>query len=259
MKRILAAALALLLALPIVGEPQQSTTNANFTYRLDVDSGTVTYCRLEGQNGDPFGGSANGSGRIQTTGSSASVTATVAASLPFTNIVAGDVISVQRSASATVDNVVVLTVVDGDNITVDPAVDWSGGFSWRFWKSRCGTGDSDGWISVANAKTVSLGLQYDQGNLTGGVKARWECRGSGLGALPVILYPNEGATCEGGTLTAGFCEFASASITAGRLTVVDGTPAYSSCRVGLAFVTDDSGGDAGANLERVTASVAVVR
>lgn len=245
---------ALLIGAALAQAADLSLAAATFTYRLDIDSGTTTYCRTVGQNGDPYGGSILGPGRIQTTGSATSVVASVASSAPFIDVGVGDVLVVTRT-NGSQDIAVVQTKVNNDSITVDPAVNWTGGFSWRWWDLRCGTGAEDGWISVGPAQQLSLSLFYEQGDLTGGVKARWECREGVLGGQAVVVYPSEGDGCGSGTLTSGYCEFATAPA---DLMVKDGGPTYSSCRVGVAFVTADPG-DAGANLERVTLTTSLVR
>lgn len=260
MKRVLALALALVLALPMVGGSQVQSNSANFAYRYDVDSATLTYCRLEGQNSDPYGGSRLGPGTIKTTGSSTSVTTGVAAAAPFIDVAVGDVLSVLRQAASgsPTDNVVVTVRTDDNNVTVDQAVDWSAvapatGFSWRTWKLRCGTSDTDGWIDVGGARTAMLTVEYDQGDLDA-LRVRFECRPYGLGAAPVIVYPGETSDCGlGGTLSTDRCSFATAGATA-RLSIVVDPNHFGVCRVGLAFAATDTS-DAGANLERINAMV----
>lgn len=260
MRRLLALALALVLALPIAGTGQVQSLAANFTYRYDVDSATLTYCRLEGANNDPYAGSRLGQGTIKTTGSSTSVTTGVAAAGPFIDSAVGDVLSVlrQSASGSPTDNVVITVRTDDNNVTVDQAVDWSAvapatGFSWRTWKLRCGTTDNDGWIDVGGARTALLTVQYDQGDLDA-LRVRFECKGYGLGAAPVIVYPGEASDCGlGGTLSTDRCSFATAGATA-RLSIVVDPNHFGACRIGLAFAATDTS-DAGANLERVTASV----
>lgn len=253
MKRVLALTLALVLALPLVGSTQNVQQAANFTYKYDVDSATLTYCRMEGQGGDPFGGSKLGPGTIKTTGASTSVTTNVAAAGPFIDVAVGDVLAVLRTATNTTDYAVVTVKTDDNNITVDASVDWTGGVSWRYWKTRCGTTASDGWIDVGGYSNVLLTVQYEQGDLDG-LRVRWECRANGIGAGPVIVYPGESSDCGlGGTLSVDRCNFAAAGLTARLAAQITGNT-FGACRIGLAFAATDTS-DAGANLEQVTALV----
>lgn len=249
--RLGALGVLLLFVAPLLfsAEVQRS---ANFAYNFDVDSATSTYVRLAGLNGDPFGGSAPGPSTVKTTGSSTTVVENVVGALPFTNIEVGDVLAVSRSTTIT-DLVVVIAKASGASITVDPAINWTGGFAWRYWDTQSGTTSTSGWISVTSASTVGLTVQYEQGDLDA-LKVRMECRGDWLGAEPVVVYPGESSDCTpGGTLVGGFCEFTTPGVTA-RFTVVDAAPVFSACRIVLAFKTTDTS-DAGANLERVTAAV----
>jgi hypothetical protein len=249
--RLGALGLIVLFVAPLLfsAEVQRS---ANYAYNFDVDLATTTYVRMSGANGDPFGGSRQGTGSIKTVGSSTTVTENVASTNPFRDILAGDVIQVSRSTTA-IDLVVVTAKASDASITVTPAVNWSAGYPWRYWDTQSGTTDADGWISTSGASTVGLHVQYDQGDLDA-LKVRMECKGDYVGALPLVIYPGEASDCTpGGTLSGGFCEFTTAGITA-RWSTVDMAPVYSACRIGLAFKTTDTS-DAGANLEKVTAAV----
>lgn len=255
MKRIFAALLALALAAPLAisGNSQRG---ANFAFRYDVDgvANTFTYTRLLGQGGDPYSGSAQGPGTLDTVGASTTVTENVASTNPFRDIAVGDVIVVQRSTNAR-DIVVVTAKASDASITVDTSVDWSVGVSWRYIKLQTGTTANDGWISVTGAQAAALTVQYDQGDLDA-LRVRFECLPLGLGGAPVIVYPGEASDCGlGGTLVTDRCAFATAGVTA-RLTVVVQPLVFSACRIGLAFATTDTS-DAGANVEQVTASVAL--
>jgi hypothetical protein len=252
--KILRMLLALLLGVPLLFSSEQRS--ANFSYNYDVDSATLTYVRLLGQNGDAFGGSILGPGTIKTTGSSTTVDENVSGALPFTNINVGDVIVVSRST--TVSEIRVVTAkASGASITVDIAVDWSAGFSWRWYDQQSGTTATDGWLDVGGYDSVAMTVQYEQGDLDG-LRVRWECRAQTIGAAPVIVYPGESSDCGlGGTLSTDRCNFATAGVTA-RLTVAVDPNVFSSCRVGLAFAATDTS-DAGANIEQVTVSVVKVK
>jgi hypothetical protein len=252
--RVGAWGLLLLFVAPFLFSAEMQKS-ANFSYHFDVDSATSTYVRMAGQNGDPFGGSIAGPGTVKTVaGPTTAVVENVVGSNPFRDVGVGDVIVVSRTTNAR-DVVVVTAKASDAAITVDPAVTWDAGFAWRWWDSQSGTTVNDGWISVGSGSLIGVTVQYEQGDLDA-LKVRFECRGDWLGAQPVVLYPGESSDCgPGGTLAAGFCEFATPGITA-RFSITDTAPIYSSCRVSLSFKTTDVS-DVGANLERIVAAVTV--
>ena len=259
MRRLIQYVLILLLGLPVAYADEQQ--EISLTYRYDVDSATVTYCRLIGTGGG-FAGMAGGiqvTARIKTTGSSTSVTAQTAGQNPFANVAVGDVLIVNKPDLNTVDLAVVTVRTDADNVTVDAAVDWQNGTSGRtfaYYDLQCGTTDNDGWIAVDGWGAKTITVQYDQGDLDA-LKVRYEARGNAIGALPVTIYPTTGASCAPGTLVSGFCELATAGQTTGRQVLSFMEP-YGAARVGLAFKSTDAS-DAGANLERVTVFVTLQR
>jgi len=254
MKRLLAWALAFLFVAPLLFSAE--TKNASFAYNYDVDSASLTYVRMVGQNGDPFGGSMVGPGTIKTVGSTTTVTENVASSNPFRDVGVGDVIQVSTSTTTRFTRVVVAKASDA-SITVDTAVDLTAGYSWRWWDTQVGTTINDGWIDVGQMSTVAMTVQYEQGDLDG-LRVRWECKTASLGANPVIVYPGESSDCGiGGTLVVDRCNFATAGVTA-RLTVAVTDNPFAACRVGLAFAATDTS-EAGANLEQVTVTISTVK
>lgn len=228
---------------------------ANFTYNYDVDSTSLTYCRLEGQNNDPFSGAIPGRSRIKTTGSSATVAEYTTGGAPFTDVAVGDVLIVPVAGVPTFRNVI--AKASAASITVDVAINLSaaGGYTWTFRKAICGTAVTDGWIDVKGANYVLLTSQFEQGDITS-LRVRFECKTDGLGAEPVIVYPGESSDCGiGGTLSTDRCDFANASKGINsRLSVVLSPAGYSMCRIGFAYDTADAS-DAGSNLERVIGTI----
>jgi hypothetical protein len=224
--------------------------------RYDVDSATLTYCRMAGKNGSPFDDPIVVNPRIKTTGTSATVTEFTASTNPFNLVSVGDVLVISTPTATDAEaktSAVVIAKASAASITVDPAVTLTGatGHLFGFYKIACGTTAADGWVAIPPA-TAQLGLlmQYDQGDLTALV-VRWECKGVDPFAEVVILYPGESSDCGiGGTLSTDRCSYATAGVTS-RLEVVDEAPTFSFCRVGLAWTGADAS-DAGANLERVT-------
>lgn len=253
-----ATLLLLTLLLPTLSSAQVTSVRAaNFAFRYDVDSSTLTYCRVEGQNRDPFGPALPGRGRVKTTGSSTTVVEQVTGDNPFTEVAVGDVLLVHRpDGTSPGDDLVVVTArASAASITVDTSVDWQNGTAgrtWEWYRTVCGTTANDGWINVSQG-AAALTLQYDQGDLTALV-ARFECKTAALGAQPVIVYPGKSSDCGlGGTLSTDRCSFATAGITS-RLSVIIAPTVFSQCRIGLAWTGADTS-DAGANIEQVTASL----
>lgn len=244
---------------PLGVAPARADTQrtANFMIRYDVDSGTETFCRVTGQNGDPFGGSIGVGPQIKTTGSSTSVTENVASTAPFAGFANGDIILVTRSLTTGVTDIRVVTDASGapTTVVVDTAVDWSGGFTFRYLKTRCGTTDADGWVEAAGAKWISMTVQYEQGDLDN-LSVRWYGRAAGIGSLPVEIHPGTAGSCGSGTLAARFCDFSTPG-QASRTTYVTETP-WNVVRMGFKRKTTDTS-DAGANLEIVTATVTTSR
>lgn len=235
---------------------QGASHDGNLALRYDVDSATLTYCRMNGKNGSPFDDPIVVNARIKTTGTSATVTEFTASTNPFASVATGDVLVVSTPTSTDEDAktyAVVIAKASAASITVDPSVTLTAtaGHLFSFYKVACGTAATDGWFAVPpTTAEVGLLLQYDQGDLTALV-VRWECKGLEPFAEPTIIYPGESSDCGiGGTLATDRCSYATAGITA-RIEVVDEAPTFSFCRVGLAWSGADAS-DAGANLERVT-------
>lgn len=248
--------LLLLLFLPLFASASEQRVGT-YAYKYDLDSTSVIYCALWGQQGTAMsfgGGGIPGLVPILTSGSSTSVAAVTAGTNPFTNVGVGDVIIVRRETA--VDVVYVTARADADNITVDTAVNWQNSgagraFSWL--DLRCGTAATDGWIDVAGAQDKKFTFEYNQGDST--VDVRLECQDESIAANPVVAYPGETDGCgAGGTLASGYCQFASAGVgITNRLSIVSYEP-WSRCRFGIKINGSDTS-DAGANLEQISAYV----
>ncbi len=245
MKKLLAV--LLLLAAPAFA--QQDHKAANFTYKYDVASTTLAYYATLGVGGDPFGGFIRGPGQVETSGSSTTVTGVVAADDVFANVNVGDIFSVRLSNGNT-ENRVVVTNADDDTITVDTAIDLTGGVVWNYKSLVGGTTADDGWISVAGYGTVTLGFQYDAGDVTA-ASMTMECKSGAIGALPVRVYPGVGSDCGDGTLNGKVCEF---STVGDRLSYKISDNGFAFCRVGVAYVTTD-----GATRDELTVVIDVTR
>ena len=253
MKRLLAV-LALVLAL---GAPAraQVAKEGQLALLYNVNSATLTYCNMRG---GAFAAPTAVVPTIKTTGSSTTVTEVTAGSNPFSSVAVNDVLVIQTptSTDSSATTVVAVTArASAASITVDTAINITGN-KFGFYRMVCGTTDADGWFSIpAAALRVGIGVQYEQGDLDA-LTVRWECKASGAGAAPVILYPGEGANCGiGGSLSTDRCSFATAGVTS-RVTVVDESPTFAYCRVGLAFAATDAA-DTTTLREKVTVKVSV--
>jgi hypothetical protein len=247
---VLLAALSVFLALP--GRADEDRT-ANVMVRFDVDSATATYCRVTGQGGDPMGASLPGPDRVTTSGSSTTVTSAAG----FGDLDADDIIIVSRALTTGVTDVrrVVGAPATTSSLTIDAAIDWTGGFAWRYLKQTCGTGTTDGVIDVSGRTKKRFEVAFEQGDIDG-LEWRLECRGAGIGATWQVVFPGAATACGAGSVASGYCRFATATAgIAGRYSVVDEAP-WQSCRIGFKYQSSDASDAAGA-LEIVNASITV--
>lgn len=228
-------------AAPLLWGAEDAT--ALYMYKYDVDSDSVAYCRLVGQQGSPFGGSNSGAGRIKTSGSSTTISSNTALDYSFAGVDVGDLISIQTSPGATALRTVV-TNADDDTITVDTAINLTSGVAYRYWESQCGTGATDGWIDLSGYTNRNITIQYEQGDLATSLDIQVQCKLNFPGSEPVQVFPS---------CTVGSCGTYQAYATPGiasRTSVEIGTP-FGACRVGFKRTGADTS-DAGANIEQVT-------
>lgn len=255
-KCILALALAALAVPGIAQQPAQE--KANFAIRYDVDSATKTYCVVNGSNGSPFGSPTKISTKVETSGSSVTITAVTALSAPFTNVAIGDTLVFSVSGEDVVRTVV--TNADNDTVTVDEAIDLSAGagYAFSYWEPVCGTTAASGWIKVRGWSAVLMTVAYVQGDLDT-LDVVFECQDTSYDANIVQVYPGAASTCGFGALSTNVCQFATpATLPAASLTVSLTANQYEACRVALMFGTTDTS-DVGANREVVNASISVWR
>ena len=236
----------------------QTQRAANFTYRYDLDSTTLIYCRVVGNSGNPGSPPIRGTASIVTAGSNLTVTENVSGTNPFTLLDVNDILIVTRQ-SGTVERRVVATKASAASITVDTVIDLTGGVAFSWLDTQCGSTDADGWIDAAglNAKEVQFLLEQING-VVGGISIRLECRGDAIGSLPTIVHPGDSAsaTCSPGTLASEFCNFTVGDATDGRAYFV--IPQDIICgevRVGMKIVTSDAAEAAEADKERITSSL----
>lgn len=250
--------LLLFLALLAVPVSAQSVRVANYAARYDLDAAALTYCRVTGANGDPYAGVRSGGGKlIETSGSSTTVTAVTALSVPFANLGVDDIIFV-RTSTTNVDMRVIAAKASGDSITIDTAVDWSAGdgFQFTWFDTVCGTAATDGWIDVSGLSGDKIiSISWDQGDLATGLLWQIECQTPGLDPRANKVYPGESADCGGGTLTSGQCLIAVADMgtTAARVSVLI-PEQEGSCRVGILRSGNDTA-DTTTNREQISIAV----
>lgn len=261
MKRLLGLFLVLLLT-PFLNQPlaAQEVKKATVLYQFDVDSGTENFVKLTGADGTVFGADRvvqTAGAKISTSGSSTTVSATTALTVPFADLGVGDIILVKIGPDAAPSIRYITAKASGDSVTVNTAIDLSAdatGYFFKWRKKVSGTTAADGWFDVSTLSPLdrTITVQYDQGDLDA-LLVRWQCRVRSLDTQPVTVYPGESDGCgTGGTLASGFCSFATAGVDS-RLAVVVGGK-WDECRVGLKFAASDAS-DAGANLEQVTVTV----
>jgi hypothetical protein len=244
----------LLLFLALAAPATAQVRTASFGIRYDLDAAALTYCRVTGVGGDPYGAARQVPGKlIETSGSSTTVTAVTSGALPFADLGVDDIIFV-RTSSTNVDMRVVAAKADGDGITVDTAVDWSAGdgFQFTWYDTTCGTTAADGWIDMsALSGDKIIEISWDQGDLATGLLWEVQCQSGGLDPKPVKVYPGDSSDCGSGTLTSGQCLYAVANVgtTSARDKIL--IPEFeTSCRVGILRSGNDTA-DTTTNREQV--------
>lgn len=244
---ILAGAL-LLGALPAIA---QGPSSASFMVLYDLDATAVTYCRVTGSDGSPFGTWIPGGGKIVTVNSSAT-TDEVIDNDPFTPVSAGDLLQVDLGTGP--QNVLLRAVAvrtSASQVTVGAAwnIDNSdAGYNFGWKKTTCGTAATSGWISVAGFNKFTLTFSLIQISATGGVDVQMQCRGQDVGAQPVQVFPS---------CTTGACNTFQNYTTAGiaSSTTVVGNEPWGECRIGVKIGSADDGGDLTTNAEQITAGL----
>ncbi len=231
-----------LLASPVLAD------EANFALRYDLDSTSVVYCKVTGNQGNPFGGPISGAGLIKTSGSSATTTE-VADTDPFADNAAGDVLLVDKGTVNTDALIrIIITDTSASSNVVDAAWDienGGSGYAFRWLKQTCGTGAENGWIDIGEAKSFTIGFELDQVNVTGGVDVQVQCRGSAIGASPTQVFP----ACASGSCNT-YQNYTTAGIASATFVQGDNLP-VSQCRVGIKIGSADDGSDTGADKEQI--------
>lgn len=224
MKRLLFLAVALL------ADVASAQTIGKSAVRYNLESSTMTYCRVNGKNGDMYGAPIEGPAAVQTSGSSATVTELVASSAPFANIAIGDILYLEPIGGPPVAAGYLVTArASSASITVDPAVNLTGGRPFKYRKTSCGTAATSGWFGISTTGPTLFDVQYNVGDFTS-VDFVIECRVD-TSSEPTQILPTTGGT---------YTNFTTPGIAAryGH-TLVD--PVYQECRVGMKWVGADGG------------------
>ena len=191
----------------------------------NLSSTSYTYPLL----GNPLSGAAN----ILTVGSSTTVTA--ATGTPFASVNVGDEITVQTATTTRVVRAVTAKA-SSTSITVSSAANLSGngasGYPFSYRPLSDGTGDTQGWIKVAQYREKNFVVEVNALAATN-ITIRVECKTPGDMASPTPIYPVSGATgqCGTGIVT-------TAGVTA-RCSIVSYEP-WDQCRIGF-IITGDAG------------------
>jgi len=150
----------------------QGQQDAQLVYAKDVADAAYTYCKLVGPNQDPYGSPFPGVGRIETVGSSTTVTAETASDNPFVSVAAGDMIVINIAGVQTQRRVA--TKVSDDEITVDTAINTTGS-TWGWYQNLCGTGVEDGWLNMVSAGAATTTVTVTTLNATS-IDYQVQCR-----------------------------------------------------------------------------------
>lgn len=248
MKRLTLVLAMLLLATPVMA---QQVRLGYMALRYDLDATSITYCRSEGKNGDPFGPPMSRDYLVDNAGSETAVTSATADQDVFLGMARGDVMFITVAAVQYPRGV--LTYTDTENIVVDEAIDLSAAdypFTWR--RNNCGTAVTDGWVNIGGMDDVTVGIFLKQyvgdGN---GIDFRLE----GTVQTPdgttniVQLWPTD-KTVDGAATVQNILN---TGITANIFINVQ--EPIDQIRLGMFHNTADDGADLTTNAEQITAVV----
>lgn len=247
--RAILAALVALLAIPA-----HAADKATFVTVYELDATDPTYCVTTGTNGDPFGAPIQVTPRIETSGSSTTVSAVTASSAPFARLAVGDQVIASTGVGSAESIRYITAKASDDSVTVNAAVNWDidGGVTFKWRKVTCGTTAASGWIDVGG-REVRVFVDVNQLNVTGGINITVEGKLNSADTQVYTIYPD-----PDDSTSASECKEGNA--TAARHCVYVVPAGFDAIRVGFEIGTaDDGGGDAGANAESVSAHLRVVK
>lgn len=246
--------------------------NTSFNYPISQNT-VVTVIGAGTRTEGVFGPKLKGYGKIQTSGASVNITATDGQD-PFTALVVGDMIQVVTVGLKVPDvrNAVeggqtvwlrVVTRADADNITVNQAVDLTGGVTFYWRRGYIGTTGGTGWVPVRDLDYAAFEVWLSGTTDGAGHNVRVECRDDVPGiddSSATVVYPSStnaaaAVQCGAGALAAAdqSCVYTDALVAAGLgriLFKVDAQPWFE-CRVGVRISVADDGGDVAPETHRV--------
>jgi hypothetical protein len=174
----------------------------------------------------------------------------------FGSLAIGDVIIVKVGTTET--RLLVGAILSATTITVSPSSTlWNNGtgYAWTLSKFTSGTSDSICWTNIEqySAGKALISIEYNQGDLGGGLDFRVEGKTASPGALPHRIYPSTTADCVGIVMTygGGFCNLPTASAGIDTRIDIGNLWPYAFVRVGMLAHTSDPS-DAGANIEKIS-------
>lgn len=242
-----AAALSLLVLQSSAPLPLHSDERKTYIYALlyDLDSTSAITCAV--------GALSSGPSKIQTSGSSTTVSETTTGSNPFNTLSIGDVLVLRPSSNTTAasDLRYITAKASAASVTVGDAANWTGGWPFSWYKQTCGTGTTNGWQDFSAFDDALLSFTIEQMNATS-IQMRVECRADAPGAGINVVYPGESSDCgPDATLASGWCSFAGpAPVTHGAYI----KEPEGECRLSMKITSDDVG-DTGTDREKISASV----
>ena len=155
------------------------------TAALTVDS--TYYCTYRGISLQSIGSPYPVPYKIETSGSSTTVTAVTSTQSPFANLAAGDLIHVYTTAGG-YQRRLVTAVASNISMTVDTAINLDvGGITFRYHKQDCGAGDRDGWLPLKGMGEGTFQIQFSQMTVNAGINYNVECKVDGYLAEEVII------------------------------------------------------------------------
>jgi hypothetical protein len=236
MRRILAV-FAVLLFLPIFGMADTVEENQQvLASKYDLDSTSYVYCKMSDWQ--------QGIGRIETSGSSATVTAVTGSSGPFDSLAVGDEVTVDSPLLVAPVTFTIIARASGTSVTADQAIniDVAGGSAFRWRDLSCGDTAADGWVRLPAGQSTVV-VTFRRGDLTGGVTFDVEGRNRGSNGVP-------------SQLATGVLATASATLSTNNTLILGET--FEQYRVGLKVTTADPS-DTTTNLEQVDVIITTIR
>lgn len=239
--------LTILLLLCAIPAQAQGVRKALFVSDRDFDASDFTFCVTTGVNADPYGPPRQGTALIATSGSSTTVSAVTANTLPFALLGVGDIIHVTTAPGTTAMRRITAKA-SGDSITVDTAITIPAaglGFTWR--QVTCGTAATSGWIDVSAYSDVTITFKINQMNAAS-VDLVVQCENVNIDSAVTQVFPPSptgSGVCETGNFTAAMSTQCAVNISSNT---------FDRCRFGVDVNTDD-GDDLTTNAEDITANL----